>query len=61
MIGFAFLIGATVYELYAVVFKKQTISEFIWQMLDQSRTFKAFFFFVWVWLSVHFLAPEFFR
>ena len=61
MIGFMFLLGASAYELYALVFKKQTISSFIWMLMEKSRTFKTLFFLVWVWLSFHFFWPEFFE
>ena len=61
MLGFLFLIGATIYEVYALVFKKQTISAFIWQLMEASRLFKTAFFLTWAWLTIHFLAPDFFR
>ena len=54
MIGFLFLLAATVYEVYALVFKKQTISAFIWKLMEASPLFKTAFFLVWAWLTYHF-------
>ena len=61
MMGLLFLAGATLYEVYALVFRKQTISAFIWQLMDESRLFRTAFFLTWAWLTLHFFAPEFFR
>ena len=59
MIGLILLGLALIYELYALVFKKQTISAFIWILLD-NKWIRAAFFFTWVWLTVHFFWPGFF-
>ena len=61
MIGLLFLAGATLYEVYALVFGKQTISAFIWLLMDKSRLFRTAFFLTWAWLTLHFFAPEFFK
>ena len=61
MLGFLLLIGATLYEVYALVFKKQTISAFIWQLMEASPPFKTAFFLVWMWLSYHFFYPRLFQ
>ena len=59
MIGLLFLVGATLYEVYALIFHKQTISAFIWQLME-NRWFRAGFTFTWFWLTIHLLFPEYF-